>query len=406
MLELPQKQRQEHGTRLYDRNFVLALTSQTCFVIANTLMTHYARWVEFLGGNLRQVGWVMGIGAASGLIFRPWLAQLINRLGAKQCWGIGYFVFAFSSIANLLIVDIGPAIYLARAANVLGAAIVFASGLTYISQIAPESRRTEAIGILGVGGFLGMLIGPFLGDYLLGDAVDVADRSRASFLNLFVVAGVANAIPALLLLTLRPSAARGERKSLHLKDFFATTRKHWPGTILVVDFAFGVCMAGPFVFAASYIDDAPLELNGVSELGFFFWCYASVGIATRLTLRRLPDLVGPRPVLLVGTVIMALGMFAYCFVSSSTPWLLAVPAVITGIGHGLMFHTMTSLTIQPFPLEVRGTGSALALMMLDLGMFLGSPILGLIGDLYGYSALFCSIAVTTLAAAAIYARYK
>ena len=406
MLEIPSHRRHENAVRLYDRNFVLALASQTCFVIANTLMTHYARWVEFLGGNLRQVGWVMGIGAASGLLFRPWLAQLINRLGAKRCWGIGYAVFAASSLLNLALVDIGPLIYLARSANVLGAAIVFASGLTYISQIAPEPRRTEAIGILGVGGFLGMLIGPFFGDFLLGNTVDIASRSRESFMNLFVVSAVANAIPALLLLTLRPSAAKSERKTLRISDFFATTRKHWPGTILLVDFAFGVCMAGPFVFAASYIDDTPLVLNGVSELGFFFWCYASVGIATRLTLRRLPDLVGARPVLLAGMLIMTVGMFAYCLVSKEFPWMLAIPAVLTGLGHGLMFHTMTSLTIEPFPLEVRGTGSALALMMLDLGMFLGAPVLGLVGDMFGYAALFCTIAVSTLISAIIYWRFN
>ena len=47
--------------RLYDRNFLIAFASQTCFVGANTLMAHYARWIEFLGGDLRQVGYIMGV---------------------------------------------------------------------------------------------------------------------------------------------------------------------------------------------------------------------------------------------------------------------------------------------------------------------------------------------------------
>jgi predicted MFS family arabinose efflux permease len=53
-----------------------------------------------------------------------------------------------------------------------------------------------------------------------------------------------------------------------------------------------------------------------------------------------------------------------------------------------MFHTMTSLTLQSFPLEVRGTGSALGLMMLDAGMLAGAPVLGQIGDRFGYSVMF------------------
>lgn len=387
---------------LYDRNFLLALTSQTCFVIANTLMTHYSRWIEFLGGDLTKIGWVMGVGAAAGLFLRPWMALVIDRLGAKSCWGIGYAVFAISALGNLFIDDVGYLIYGIRAANVLGAAIVFASGLTYISQLAPDNRRTEAIGILGVGGFLGMLVGPFLGDFLLGE---ITVRSRENFASMFWVAAIANLVPASLLVTLRSSADRSKKSSLKVSEFLNTLRKHWPGSIVFVDLAFGVCMAGPFVFVASFIDDAPLALPGVSELGFFFWCYAGAGITTRVTLRRLPDRVGARPVLLAGMLINSLGLFCFCFVGMATPWLIAIPALLTGLGHGLMFHTMTSLTIQPFPLAVRGTGSALALMMLDLGMFVGAPILGWIGDEFGYTALFCAVGITNLIAAAVYAKF-
>ncbi|MEM7559710.1 MAG: MFS transporter, partial [Planctomycetota bacterium] len=75
----------------------------------------------------------------------------------------------------------------------------------------------------------------------------------------------------------------------------------------------------------------------------------------------------------------------------------AIPAVLAGLGHSLMFHTMTSLTIQSFPQEYRGTGSALALMTLDLGTLLGAPVLGWIGAEFGYSMLFNTIAFALIA---------
>ena len=68
-----------------------------------------------------------------------------------------------------------------------------------------------------------------------------------------------------------------------------------------------------------------------------------------------------------------------------------VPAILTGTGHGLMFHTMTSLTLENYPMAVRGSGSALALMMLDLGTIVGAPVLGLIGERFGFAILFGSI---------------
>jgi MFS family permease len=382
--------------RLYDRNFLLAMASQTCFVIANTLMAHYARWIEFLGGDLRQVGSIMGLGAFLGLLLRPWLAQWINRLGARTMWVVGYAVFAASSIANLMLIEIGPMIYILRSSLFVGTAIVFTSGLTYISQTAPDHRRVEAIGIFGIGGFLGMLIGPFLGDLFL------YQRQWNNFAMLFVVAALANILPAIGLFFLRPTDSEGTNSSLRLREFVKVARRHWPGMILLVDLTFGVCMSGPFIFVASFVDGASLRTGGVSVIGLFFLCYAGMGISVRLSSRRLPDRIGPRKVLLVGMLFMAAGMLCFALVSAQHSWMIVIPALLGGVGHGLMFHTMTSLTLEAFPKEVRGTGSALALMMLDAGTLIGAPVLGLIGECFGFAALFGSIGALCLVTAAAY----
>ena len=127
-------------------------------------------------------------------------------------------------MTNLVLDQIDTEIFLVRSGLVTGAAIVFASGLTYISQTSPESRRTEAIGIFGIGGFLGMLTGTFVGDLFL------ANRLRDNFEMLFLVAALANAIPLLLLYFLRPTVNEGSRSSLRLSDFVQITRRHWPGS--------------------------------------------------------------------------------------------------------------------------------------------------------------------------------
>ena len=359
-------------------------------------MAHYSRWIEFLGGDLSQVGFVMGAGATVGLVLRPWMAQWINRLGARTMWAIGLGVFAVGSLTNLVLTDVGPLIYVVRSSLVLGAAIVFASGLTYITQATPQHRRTEAIGIFGIGGFIGMLIGPLIGDLFL------LDRERSNFLLLFVVAAIANLLPLAGLYLLRPTSSERTNSSVRLRDFVLTTRRYWPGMILLVDLAFGVCMAAPFVFVASFIDQASLKIEGVSIIGLFFLFYAGTGITLRLVLRRLPDQIGSSKVLLAGMLLMALGMFSFVLVTTTTAWLMIIPALLTGAGHGLMFHTMTSLTLEKYPMEVRGSGSALALMMLDLGTIFGAPVLGLIGELFGFAVLFSSIGCFTLVVAVAY----
>ncbi len=387
-----------HTSTLYDRNFALALASQTCFVIANTLMAHYARWIDFLGGSVRQVGLIMGAGAVFGVILRPWMGQWINRLGSRTMWLIGFGVFSLGSFGNLLVADLNPTIYLLRSCLVLGSAIVFASSLTYITQTAPPHRHTEAIGILGVGGFLGMLLGPALGDLLLS-----ADRTRGNFVLLFVAAGLGCIVPAFLVCFLRASPGQGPKSAIRLTDFISTTRKHWPGTILLVNLAFGVCMTVPFMFLASYVDQASLKISGVSVIGLFFWCYAGWGLTVRVLLRRMPEQLGRRKVLLVGMFFMSIGMFCFALVDNVTPWLIVVPALVTGTGHGLMFHTMTALTIESFPSDVRGTGSVLALMMLDVGTIAGAPVLGQIAGAWGFNWMFSAIGAFSLVVAVAYA---
>ncbi len=383
--------------RLYDRNFFLAMASQTCFVIANTLLAHYARWIEFLGGDLQQIGSIMGVGALFGLVLRPWMAQWIDRLGARATWAVGYAVFAVAAIANLWLADLGWMIYVVRSSLVLGAAIVFASGLTYVSQTSPEHRRVEAIGMFGIGGFFGMLIGPFLGDLFL------VDRERFNFNLLFAVAAIANVLPAIGLYFLRPVESASKKSSVRLSNFLWTVRQHWPGMVLLVDFAFGICMTAPFIFVASFTDQASLKIDGVSIVGLFFVCYAGIGIVVRASSRKLPDRVGASKMLLVGMLFMSLGMFSFSLVNAQWSWLIVVPALLTGTGHSLMFHTMMSLTLQPFPRAVRGTGSALALMMLDLGTITGAPVLGLIGQRFGFSLLFASIGGFCFATTIVYA---
>ncbi len=313
-------------------------------------------------------------------------------------WVLGIVIFSCATLGNLLIEDLGWEIYVLRSCLVLGAAFVFASSLTYISQLAPPHRRTEAIGTLGAAGFLGMLVGPYVGDVILGGAT----RTRADFALLFVTAAAILPLSALLLFFIRTPPVKDHSAPTRLRDFVRIVREHWPGTILLVNLLFGVCMSIPFGFLAAYIDDVGLAIPGTSAIGIFFLGYAGWGITVRLSLRRVPDRIGRRRVLLAGIVIMALGMFSFLLVDPTEGWWLIVPGIICGNGHALMFHTMTSLALERFPADVRGTGSALTLMMLDGGLIAGAPILGQIAASFGFDWLFITVGVTCLVVASIY----
>jgi len=383
--------------RLYDRSFAFAFFSQIGFVLANTLMAHYARWVTFLGGDVEQVGYIMGAGSVVGLFLRPWIGQCIDRVGARNMWLFGYLVFGIGAGANLTLPGIGPGIYVCRSLIILGAAFVFSSSLAFITHHAAIERRTEAIGILGVAGFTGMILGPALGDVILGE-----ERTAEAFQTLFVVTVGALVIPSILLLFVKNYSPPRQSSRVRPGHFFRTVTECWPGMIALVVVTFGLCMTIPFVFLAKFIDEIGLSIPGVSEMGLFFLCYAGWGLTVRIASRRIPDRLGRRKMLLTGCLVMGTGMMVFPWVDAAHPWRLALPALLCGTGHALMFHTATSLFLHTFAPEVRGIGSALSLMMIDLGTICGAPVLGWLAFHFGYDWLFRAVGCCCLGSGIAY----
>ena len=385
--------------RLYNHNFNCAVLSQTVFALVNTaLLTHYPRWIAYHGGEVDAAGWITGTATIAGLVLRPWIGQWIDRFGARTIWICGYTIFAIGSLSNLWIHDLGPAIYLCRSLLVVGAAVIFSSSLTYVTHLAPPSRKAEAIGTLGAAAFLGIVFGPLVGELVLS-----ADQTRDEFETLFIGGVVLLVLPVSMLMLLRTAASEPGHGSTRIIEFLRTSRRHWPGMVVMMQITFGLCMTVPFVFLTKFIDDTGLVDGGFSRVSLFFMCYAGWGLTLRIVFRRTPDRLGRRKILLTGSVVMSLGMFSFLLVDSDHGHLIVIPALLCGTGHSLMYHTCTSLFLDSFPAEVRGAGSALSMVALDFGMVGGAQVLGEMAHRYGYNLIFLIVAGVTLTTATVYA---
>lgn len=374
---------------LYTRNFAIAFAANMLFTLANAMLAHYARWITALGGDERTVGWITGLGFIAGLALRPSMGPWIDRIGDRTSLAIGCAVYLATWLLNPFLSGIGPAIFVLRAITLASAALVFASSLTYITRASPPERRTEAIGSLGAGGFVGILFGPALGDLLLSDVAPHRDE----FLPLFLAGACAVGLSLLLVAFLRPS--RRAAAPVRSVPFLQTILEYWPGRILLVNVTFGVCMTSLFVFLARFVD-----AMGLVEVGPFFLAYAGWGLFLRLAVARRGEVLDSRKIVVVGLCFFAAGMFAFSWVAPGHPLRLLLPAVLCGTGHALTFHHMVGLTIEPFPESAHGVGSVLALMMLDLGQIAGAPLLGTIGYYAGLGWVYPTVGLVCLLAGA------
>lgn len=373
-----------HDEVLYDSQFAFLFGGQLCFVLSNMVLAHYARWVEFLGGSVADVGWVMGLGAGLALLARPWIGQLINHVGARKVWNIGLGVFGMSILSNVCLHSMSWPVHFLRASMMIGNALVFISALTHISQRAPRHRQTEAFATFGSAGFIAIMSGPYLGDLILG----AGQRTRADFLCLFFVSAGLTLLTLFLWSFVKPFRLSSPRTSIGIREFYFTSQSHWPGAVVPVCIAFGISMTVPFIFLPSFVDHSLHSENLASPVGCFFLIYGGWGLFVRLLSRTLADRIGRRKILCLGLLIMAVGLWSFLLVTPQRWWLLFVPAILSGTGHALCFPAINALILEPFPNSIRGTGSALFTVCADLGALVGAPLLGTLANRWGFPAVF------------------
>jgi hypothetical protein len=169
----------------------------------------------------------------------------------------------------------------------------------------------------------------------------------------------------------------------------------------LVAFAMGAGVTLPHVFLRAYT----AELN-IPSIRTFFLIYAAMAFTFRITTRKMSETHGVRAMVVLGLSLLAASMVAHLAVFHE--WLLALPAILGGMAHALLFPAVVGGGSTTFPRRYRGLGTTLMLAMFDLGSLFGQPFVG--GLLEGsrrlglppYPAMFLTLAVGLVAVAATF----
>jgi MFS family permease len=348
----------------YGRAFWCTYIGNSALMIAYSMLYRYADFVLYLGGNEWTLGRIVGVGMIGSLAMRFFQGFGIDRLGARRIWLWSQVGFVASVLGHMLLVsDDGLAIYLLRILYTTSFAGAAGASITSVSRSLPLPRMAEVIGMLGTSGFIGMAVGPLLGDYFCGGATITRGDLNAMFA---LAAGLGGLAFICAELATRREAPPRRRKRPHL---FWLLRRYHPGFVLVLGLVMGICFTLPTTFLPTYIKQLDLARTGP-----FFVVYSVTAFVARLATRRLPHAIGVRPMIYLGLAAMALSMLAYLLVASQ--WTLMLPAAFAGIGHAVLFPAVTAQGSWAFPNRYRGLGTTVMLAMLDLGILVGAPLVG------------------------------
>jgi MFS family permease len=349
---------------VYGRRFWLVYLGNTAFTVATALMYRYADFVLYLGGTEWNVGLIVGVGMVGSLSMRLFQGFGIDHFGPRRIWLWSNCAFILSLFAHTLITDVrGPMIFALRILYATSMAGVYGSSITSVSRRLPLARMAEVVGTLGTSGFIGMAVGPMLGDVFCGhDPI-----TRTDLNTMFLVAtglGIVSLVCAEL--ATRHEATPRRRRKPHMLWLL---RRYHPGGVMALAVVMGIGLVIPTTFLPTFI-----EQHHIENTGTFFLVYAGTAFLARLSTRRVPHLFGVRPMIFVGLGLLAVSLLCYLWVE--TQWGLALPGFFAGISHAVLFPSVTATGSTSFPSRYRGLGTTVMLSMLDLGMLVGAPLVG------------------------------
>jgi MFS family permease len=327
------------------------------------------------GGNQGDIGVVMGVFALASAISRPWVAEMIDRIGRKRSYTLGSILMVVSPFLYLGIHDpLGSAylpFLLLRALHGIGLAICFTSVFTFMADILPRDRLNEGIGMFGISGLIGIAIGPIFAEIML---------EHFGFAGLFIVAGILSGISLIVHQPLKESAPT-EGKESDPTTFFGLFRREKFIVVALLSLLFGVGLAGSGNFVAPLAEE-----RNLGYISFYFFCYSGGAIAIRFVNGWLSGKFGENRILPCSIVLYMAGLLLLPLAYNQE--VLCVAGILSGIGHGLLFPLLNTMAVRDESASIRGKATGIFTGGIDSGIFAGSLILGYIGDWFGLNVLF------------------
>lgn len=332
--------------------------------------------------------WLGLIFASFGLsrfIITPMIGRLTDVRGRKTILLIGLAAYSVMSYAYLLAHNpLELTIY--RGLHGAASAMVLPIALAYAGEMAPAGREGRHLGIFNLSFFLGFGGGPLIGGFL-------ADNYGLSSAFYAMTALSASAL-ALSLLFLPESQQRMQRNAIRFRLFYGSSR-----VVAVLSLFNLLTFLGRmslFAFLAIYAVSIHLTL---AQIGLLLTMGAMIMTALQVPFGRLADRYNKMTLMIVGTIISAVGLV---FI----PWgkdffsLLMLNALV-GLGGAIGFPSSMALATQVGREEGMGTVMGDLDSARSLGVVVGPLMSGVLVDWVGLEPMFIIIGLVSVAGAGV-----
>jgi len=314
------------------------------------------------------------------------VGPLVDRFGRRPFILLSATLISVVSLAFTGSSVLGWHFYLLRFLQGTAMAGFTTSNLSLLADLAPESRRAEAVGIFGVSGLVTIAMAPAVGEVIL--------RSygyQSFFLGTLLLA-VGSLAVCLLTEVPMPSV-----EDVHRPLGAGFWGNFAP--VLIAAFQFGLAGAVVFVFLPPFAQAA-----GLPRVGPFYVVYSLMAVAVRFFGGRLADRLERRQVILPSIVGLSAGVFLFSLLHST--WLLLLIASVNGTAHGFLYPAVSAMAFDRAPSGARGRALAIFNTAILTGGTLGAVGFGWFAELAGYRPSFVAFGLVLALGAGVFWRKR
>jgi len=375
-------------SKLYSRSFIMMAFSSLFNMSSLGSFFLFPLFITSHGGSKADIGVIMGAMALSPVLCRPWISEMVDKIGRKRSYTVGCLIMSALPLAYLFfngdLTDFYLPLLLVRLLHGVGLAICFTSVFTYIVDIVPQGRLNEGVGMFGVSGLTGMAIGPFIAEIIIREF---------GFSHFFLAAAAMAALGLMFQLPLPETYVHASHEPS--QTFFSLLRRKKILMVAMLALLFGFGLAASSGFVAPFAKERQILF-----VSLYYVSYSGAAVMTRLFGGRLADRTGEERIIPGALLLAGGGLLTLIFLGG--PFVLILSGLLFGCGHGFLFPCLNTLAVRNEPVKIRGKITGVFTGGIDTGVFVGSIVLGFIGEWAGFRALFLVAGLCFVAGLGLY----
>ena len=361
------------------RPFVLvSLASLAYFIADGVSLALVARFAMGpLGADAFGAGLVYGAFSLSALVLRPLAGGLADRHGRRPLMVGGALLFGAVMLAHLVAGSLAILLVLRLLLGV-AEALVFVAAFAAEADLAPPSRRGEALTLFSLSLYVGIAIGPLIGE---------AAFSNGGFAAVWIASAVVAGVAALVALRVPETRPIDEPRPTSSGGLL-----HPAGLLTGLILMTGVWgMGGYFTLMPPYAVDS-LGLDGAR---LFLLVFGGTVIVARL--------VGARRLSGSALLLTAAGLGLMGLLPTVAG--LLGGTLLLGLGVAFTTPALASLTVSLAPASQRGAALGTFSAFIDLAFGAGPIAMGAVAATSTTPMAFLSASAVALIGAAILWRW-